>query len=45
MLMDKPETAKAVEELFAKENVVTVHSEEATLGAIFKQITGRGLTG
>lgn len=45
VLMDKPETAKAVEELFAKENVVTVHSEEATLGAIFMQITGRGLTG
>jgi len=45
VVMDKPETAKAVEELFTKENVVTVHSEEATLGAIFMQITGRGLAG
>jgi len=45
VLMDKPDTAKAVEQLFSSENVVTVHSEEATLGAIFMQITGRGLAG
>lgn len=45
VLMDTPETAKAVEQLFASEKVVTVHSEEATLGAIFMQITGRGLQG
>ncbi|MFC1963602.1 ABC transporter ATP-binding protein [Chloroflexota bacterium] len=43
VVMDKPETAKAIEKLFAKENVATVHSEEATLGEIFSQITGRGL--
>ncbi|MFC1998368.1 ABC transporter ATP-binding protein [Chloroflexota bacterium] len=45
VVMDKPDTAKAVEQLFASEKVVTVHSEEATLGAIFMQITGRGLAG
>ncbi len=45
VVMDMPDTPKAVEELFSSENVVTVHSEEATLGAIFMQITGRGLSG
>ncbi|MFC1993704.1 ABC transporter ATP-binding protein [Chloroflexota bacterium] len=45
VVMDKPDTANAVEKLFAKEKVVTVHSEEATLGAIFMQVTGRGLQG
>lgn len=45
VVMDTPETAKAVEEIFTKEKVVTVHSEEATLEDIFIKITGRGLTG
>jgi ABC-2 type transport system ATP-binding protein len=45
VVMDTPDTAKAVEQLFSQEKVVTVHSEEATLGAIFMQITGRGLAG
>lgn len=45
VVMDTPETARAVQELFAKEKVVTVHSEEATLEDIFIKITGRGLTG
>jgi len=45
VVMDTPDTAKAVEQLFSSEKVVTVHSEEATLGAIFMQITGRGLAG
>jgi len=36
-------TPDAVRELFSKENVITVHSEEATLEDIFIQITGRGL--
>jgi len=45
VIMDTPETAKAVQELFAKEKVVTVHSEEATLEDIFIKITGRGLLG
>ena len=41
--MDTPETAEAVRELFSRQNVVTVHSEEATLEDIFIKITGRGL--
>ncbi|MFC1905938.1 ABC transporter ATP-binding protein [Chloroflexota bacterium] len=45
VVMDTADTAKAVEKLFSSEKVVTVHSEEATLGAIFMQITGRGLAG
>jgi len=43
--LDTPETAQAVEELFSRERVVTVHSEEATLEDIFITITGRGLVG
>jgi ABC-2 type transport system ATP-binding protein len=42
--LDKSNTPSAVQELFSKENVVTVHSEEATLEDIFIKITGRGLT-
>lgn len=42
--LDTPETAAAVQTLFANERVVTVHSEEATLEDIFIEITGRGLT-
>jgi ABC-2 type transport system ATP-binding protein len=45
VIMDTPETDKAVQELFSKEKVVTVHSEEATLEDIFIKITGRGLLG
>jgi len=45
VLMDTPETAKAVQELFASEKVVTMHSEEATLEDIFIKVTGRGLLG
>jgi ABC-2 type transport system ATP-binding protein len=41
--LDGPETAVAIERLFAQEQVATVHSEEATLEDIFIQITGRGL--
>ena len=43
VLMDTPETPNALRELFDSEQVVTVHSEEATLEDIFIQITGRGL--
>jgi len=43
VIMDTPETAKAVQELFAREKVVTIHSEEASLEDIFISITGRGL--
>ena len=45
VIMDTPETSKAVQELFSKEKVVTVHSEEATLEDIFIKVTGRGLVG
>ncbi len=41
--MDTPDTPRLVQELFSKEKVVTVHSEEATLEDIFIEITGRGL--
>jgi len=43
VILDTPETPKAIQELFARENVVTLHSEEATLEDIFISITGRGL--
>ena len=43
VIMDRPETPQAVQELFSREKVVTIHSEEATLEDIFIQITGRGL--
>ena len=43
ILLDQSETAVEVERLFAQENVVTLHSEEATLEDIFIQITGREL--
>jgi len=43
VIMDKPETPRAVQELFFREKVVTIHSEEATLEDIFSNITGRGL--
>ncbi|MFC1935115.1 ABC transporter ATP-binding protein, partial [Chloroflexota bacterium] len=43
VLLDTPETAGAVQKLFAEEKIVTVHSEEATLEDIFIKITGRGL--
>jgi ABC-2 type transport system ATP-binding protein len=43
IILDTPETPQAVQQLFSEENVVTVHSEEATLEDIFISITGRGL--
>lgn len=42
--MDTPDTPRTVEELFKKEKVVTIHSEEATLEDIFIQVTGRRLS-
>jgi ABC-2 type transport system ATP-binding protein len=42
--MDMADTARAVEELFEREKVVTIHSEEATLEDIFIKVTGRRLT-
>jgi len=45
VVMDKPETAGDVQGLFINEQVITVHSEEASLEDIFIEITGRGLVG
>jgi ABC-2 type transport system ATP-binding protein len=45
IILDTPETPNDIRELFAKERVVTVHSEEASLEDIFNRITGRGLVG
>ena len=44
IVLDRETTARDVEALFRQENVVTIHSEEATLEDIFVRITGRGLT-
>lgn len=41
--LDDGNSAAAVTELFTQEQVITLHSEEATLEDIFIQITGRGL--
>ena len=43
VVLDTPETPQAIQQLFAQEKVVTIHSEEATLEDIFIDITGRGL--
>ncbi len=45
VILDAPETPRAIQELFAQEKVVTIHSEEASLEDIFISITGRGLYG
>lgn len=45
IVLDQPETADSMRELFADQQVVTIHSEEATLEDIFIHITGRGLAG
>ena len=43
--LDTSETPDVIRDIFSKEDVVTVHSEEATLGDIFIKLTGRGLLG
>lgn len=45
IILDTPQTPDAIHELFSKERVMTLHSEEATLEDIFIGITGRGLMG
>jgi ABC-2 type transport system ATP-binding protein len=45
IILDRPETTRDIENLFSKEKVVTIHSEEASLEDIFIRITGRGLSG
>ena len=42
--LDTPETASALQALFSQEQVVTIHSEEASLEDIFIQLTGQRLT-
>jgi ABC-2 type transport system ATP-binding protein len=41
--LDSADTGQQLEALFNSEEVITVHSEEASLEDIFMQITGRGL--
>ena len=43
IILDRAETSGEIETLFSSEQVVTIHSEEATLEDIFMKITGRGL--
>lgn len=43
LTLDTPQTPAEIRDLFTSEQVVTVHSEEATLEDIFIQITGREL--
>ena len=43
IVLDKESTPQEVEALFRGQEVVTIHSEEATLEDIFIKITGRGL--
>ncbi len=43
ILLDHQNTAQVVSKLFSEEQVVTLHSEEATLEDIFIHLTGRGL--
>ncbi|MBW6465328.1 MAG: ABC transporter ATP-binding protein [Brevefilum sp.] len=42
--LDTPETAGALQDLFNQEQVITIHSEEASLEDIFIQLTGQRLT-
>lgn len=45
VILDQQDTASTLQSIFSQEQVVTVHSKEATLEDIFIQITGRGLVG
>ena len=42
--LDQPETADQLQALFRNEQVMTIHSEEASLEDIFIQLTGQRLT-
>jgi ABC-2 type transport system ATP-binding protein len=44
VVLDEADTAVSLQQIFANEQIVTVHSEEATLEDIFIEITGRGLS-
>lgn len=43
VLLDEKDTPEKIYEIFKKDRIVTVHSEEATLEDIFIHLTGRGL--
>ncbi|OAN39814.1 multidrug ABC transporter ATP-binding protein [Chloroflexus islandicus] len=43
IILDRPETPAEIADLLAHHQVVTLHSEEATLEDIFIRLTGRGL--
>lgn len=43
LILDRERSGEEVKQMIEKENVVTMHSAEATLEDIFIQITGRGL--
>ncbi|WP_298407157.1 ABC transporter ATP-binding protein [uncultured Chloroflexus sp.] len=43
IILDRPETPTEIADLLAHQQVVTLHSEEATLEDIFIRLTGRGL--
>lgn len=43
IVLDRPETPAEIADLLAHQQVVTLHSEEATLEDIFIRLTGRGL--
>lgn len=45
IILDNPDTPDDMQALFAQEQVVTLHSSEATLEDIFIHVTGRGLAG
>jgi len=42
--MDAPQTPEEIKELFRGNEVLTIHSQEATLEDIFARVTGRRLT-
>jgi len=44
LILDRERSGEEVKLMIEKENVVTMHSAEATLEDIFIQITGRGLS-
>jgi ABC-2 type transport system ATP-binding protein len=44
LILDKKESGEKLKQLLEKDNVVTLHTAEATLEDIFIQITGRGLS-
>ena len=44
IIMDNSNTGQDIHALFDRDDVVTIHSEEASLEDIFIEITGRGLT-